>query len=357
MKLTLEKAKALMDQNNGGLDLSYTGITELPDNLTVGGDLYLSGTGVTELPDNLTVGGGLYLSGTGITALPDNLTVGGNLDLSYTEITELPDNLTVGGWLDLSDTGITELPDNLTVGGGLDLSDTEITELPDNLTVGGWLDLSDTEITELPDNLTVGGWLDLSDTGITELPDNLTVGGDLDLRYTGITALPDNLTVGGSLYLSGTKITNPTVKKLCQGDYVPGKYLYADRILTHIKKKRKIGEYTLFVGKIPGHNVVFDGKHYAHCKNFRDGVGDLLFKSAADRGADQYRGISLDDSFAEEELETMYRVITGACQQGTRAFIDGLKERKERYTIRETIELTKGQYGAERFQAFFEGGA
>lgn len=201
------------------------------------------------------------------------------------------------------------------------------------------------------------GGLYLSYTGITELPDSLTVGGNLYLSHTGITELPDNLTVGGWLYLSHTGITNPTVKKLCQGDYVPGKYLYADGILTHIKKKKKIGEYTLFVGKIPGHNVVFDGKHYAHCRNFREGVGDLLFKSAADRGADQYRGISLDDSFTEKELETMYRVITGACQQGTRAFIDGLKERKERYTIRETNELTKGQYGAERFRAFFEGGA
>ena len=237
----------------------------------------------------------------------------------------------------------------------MDLSNTKITALPDNLTVGGSLDLSGTKITALPDNLTVGGWLDLSNTKITALPDNLTVGGSLDLRGTKITALPDNLTVGGNLDLIGTGITNHTVKRLRHGEYVSGKYLYADGILTHIKKKKKIGEYTLFVGKIPNRHVIFDGKHYAHCRNFRDGVADLLFKSAADRGADQYKGISLDDSFTVEELKTMYRIITGACQQGTQAFVDGLKERKERYTIREAIELTKGQYNAEKFQEFFEG--
>ena len=259
------------------------------------------------------------------------------------------------GGLYLRDTEITALPDNLTVGGGLDLSGTKITALPDNLTVGGSLDLSGTNITALPDNLTVGGWLDLSGTKITALPDNLTVGGSLYLSGTNITALPDNLTVGGSLDLSGTGIKRKKCKKLHDGDYVPGKYLYADNILTHVKKKKKAGDYTIFVGKIPGHNVVFDGKHYAHCRNFRDGVADLLFKSAADRGAEQYRGISLDDSFTEEELKTMYRIITGACQQGTQAFADGLKERKERYTIREAIELTKGQYNAEKFQEFFEG--
>jgi hypothetical protein len=39
------------------LDLSYTPITTLPDNLTVGGGLYLSNTSITTLPDNLKVGG------------------------------------------------------------------------------------------------------------------------------------------------------------------------------------------------------------------------------------------------------------------------------------------------------------
>ena len=40
----------------GDLDLSYTKITSLPDNLTVDGDLWLDGTPITSLPDNLTVG-------------------------------------------------------------------------------------------------------------------------------------------------------------------------------------------------------------------------------------------------------------------------------------------------------------
>ena len=94
----------------GYLDLeNCTGITALPDNLTVGGSLDLENcTGITALPDNLTVGGYLCLRGTGITALPDNLTVGDSLDLeNCTGITALPDNLTVGGYLCLRGTGIT----------------------------------------------------------------------------------------------------------------------------------------------------------------------------------------------------------------------------------------------------------
>ena len=51
-----------------------TGYTlEIVDNhLHYGGYLDLRGTGITSLPDNLTVGGGLYLRGcTGIKSLPD----------------------------------------------------------------------------------------------------------------------------------------------------------------------------------------------------------------------------------------------------------------------------------------------
>ena len=206
----------------------------------------------------------------------------------------------------------------------------------------------------------MGGYLDLSGcTGIQALPDNLTVGGYLDLSgCTGIQALPDNLTVGGSLYLSGctgmdTRKERRKVKHLQNGDYVAGKYLFADNILTHVVKCKKVGEYTLYMGKIPGRNVVTDGVNYAHCDNLRDGIADLAFKAAADRGADQYKGLTLDTELTVPEMVTMYRIITGACRQGSESFVNSLGELKERYTIREAIELTKGQYNAGKFAEFF----
>ena len=51
--------------SGGSLDLNgCTGLTALPDGLSVGGYLYLGGcTGLTALPDGLSVGGSLYLGG------------------------------------------------------------------------------------------------------------------------------------------------------------------------------------------------------------------------------------------------------------------------------------------------------
>ena len=187
-----------------------------------------------------------------------------------------------------------------------------------------------------------------------------TVGGSLDLRGTQIQTLPDNLTVGGSLYLEGTQIQDKAlerkkVKSLKNGDYVPKRYLYADNILTHIKAKRTLKGYVFYQGKIKGRNVISDGKNFAHCATFRDGVADLLFKSAKDRGAEQYKNLTLDSELTSEEMITMYRVITGACRQGTASFVESLGELKDKYTIREAIEITKGQYNSNAFAEFFGG--
>ena len=209
------------------------------------------------------------------------------------------------------------------------------------------------------ENLTVGGWLDLEGcTGITSLPENLTVGGALDLRGTGITSLPDNLTVGEWLDLRGTGITlreREKVKKLTDGDYVPGRYLYADTILTHVSHKKSVGEYDLYVGKIPGKNIVSDRNGtYAHCETFSTGIKDIAFKKLKERGAEQYKELNLDSKLPFDDAVNMYRIITGACSGGCDRFISLLSEVKNEYTVREILDITKGQYGSAIFAEFFK---
>lgn len=132
-----------------------------------------------------------------------------------------------------------------------------------------------------------------------------------------------------------------SAKTLRQGDYVPGRYLYADGILTHISKKKSYKGYDIYVGKIKGQNVVSDGTYYAHCDKVRDGIADLRFKRIKDRGAEQYSGLTLDSELTPDEAITMYRVITGACRQGTQAFVDSLGELKKLYSIEEIISFKK----------------
>ena len=372
MKLTLQEAERMMAENNGSLDIRYdTRYTELPEGLTVDGNLDISYTGLRELPEGLMVGGWLDAMGSKIKELPEGLIVGGLLDVRDSEIRKLPDNLTVGGGLYMNGTGITELPEGLMVGRDLyieytkikklpeglivdrdlNIRNTEIKELPEGLIVGGALDISDTEIKELPEGLMVGGWLDVRGSEIRKLPERLTVGGSLYMKGTEITELPESLVVGGYIYWDGKTCGSPT--PLRQGDYAPGRYLFADGILTQISKKKTFGGYDVYIGKIKGRNVVSDGTYYAHCDKIRDGIEDLQFKEAKARRAEQYSGLPLDSELTPEEAITMYRVITGACRQGTQAFVDSLGKLKEHYSIREIIALTEGQYSANKFKRFF----
>lgn len=85
------------------------GVLQL-DDLRVEGDLGLQGcTGLTALPDNLSVSECLYLMGcTALTALPDGLSVVGSLDIEdCTALTALPDDLSVGRSIFLSEIWLT----------------------------------------------------------------------------------------------------------------------------------------------------------------------------------------------------------------------------------------------------------
>ncbi|MEG2429618.1 MAG: hypothetical protein RSA79_00030 [Oscillospiraceae bacterium] len=60
MKLTLKKAQEIMAKNSGNLNLrNNKQITELPEGLTVVGNLDIRNTDITELPEDITIGGWL----------------------------------------------------------------------------------------------------------------------------------------------------------------------------------------------------------------------------------------------------------------------------------------------------------
>jgi hypothetical protein len=94
---------------------------------------------------------GLELRRSRIKFLPKNLIkVGGKLDLMYSQIEKLPDNLTVNGYLWLDGCkNLESLPNGLKVKGGLDLRHTNLTSLPSDLEVGEDLILYRTPIADM----------------------------------------------------------------------------------------------------------------------------------------------------------------------------------------------------------------
>lgn len=314
MKLTLEKVLNIMKINKGNLNLNWSDVESLPDNLFVPGNLYMYNCSIKDLPRGLIVGGDLNISKTLVERLPDDLVIGGNLDVSNTPLKEVCSGLIVPGYFDLSSTPIKVLPDNLIVGGAAFLQKTKVTKLSKGMVVGDCI----------------------------------------DLRNTLVTELPDDLVVNGRIYADNIKAHNPNTKCLRNGDYVEGRYLYANGALTQVEYCYKEQECTVYVGKVKGRNVVSDGKYYVQCSDIKAGIAEIKSKTLNALDIVQYKSLTLDSVVELREAITMYCDITGARIQETNKFVASIKNLKGRYVVREIIMLTKGQYGHNQFVDFFK---
>lgn len=101
--------------------------------------------------------------------------------------------------------------------------------------------------------------------------------------------------------------------------------------------------------------IVTDGNgKYAHGDTIQEAKKDLIYK-ISNRDKSEYESLTLDSELSFEEAIECYRIITGACSFGTKDFVENyLVSKKDYYTIREIIDLTKGRYGNETFKKFFK---
>ena len=260
-----------------------------------------------------------------------------------------------GESLYLRDTGITSLPEGLTVGESLYLRDTGITSLPEGLAVGGYLDLEGcTGITSLPEGLTVGESLDLRDTGITSLPEGLTVGESLDLE--GCTGITDTSKVKRTLPPQAVQKIEQARNPELRWEWAGRTYIKVDGIFSQLISRRGNVSVVRQIGERKDAYLVTDGNgRWAHGDTIAEARKDLVYK-ISNRDKSVYESLTLDSELTFGECIQCYRVITGACAAGTRNYVENRlpKPHKEKYTVREMIELTAGEYGSDTLKEFFK---
>jgi len=249
------------------------------------------------------------------------------------------------------------------VGGGFSCSGNQITSLegaPES--VGGSFSCSGNQITSLegaPES--VGGSFYCYNNQITSLegaPES--VGGNFSCYNNQITSLegaPES--VGGSFYCENNQITSlegaPSEHKPMFSVFLSAGYVFADNILTRKKSQRKISaKITLykterlgFKKNAPVVYVATDGKKFAHGDTAKIALEELAFKTGR-RDLTKYKNMPLDTKKTPEEWARVYRMITGACQYGTREFM-ARKTLKKKYTLAEIIKETNGAFGHSKF--------
>jgi hypothetical protein len=251
--------------------------------------------------------------------------------------------------------GLTSIPEGVTLTVGENLYLDNLTSIPKgvSLTVGGNLDLH--SLTSIPEGVTLTVGRNLLLNSLTSIPKGatLTVGGGLYLN--SLTSIPEGvtLTVGGKLYLKDktTKTENKPSNPLTWQD---GKYIRADGILSEVVNRRGNVYRVRIVGKRDVTYLVTNGNEWSHGKTLQEARSDLVYK-ISDRNPDQFKNLTKKSKLTFQQAVQCYRVITGACAQGVRNFVEqnGLQNIKS-ITVGDILKKTKGQYGHERFCKFFK---
>lgn len=345
----------------GSLDMSETKITKLRDNLELD-ELRTYNSSLQQLPKGLKVKGTLCISNTGITENPDDCEFG-ELFSRDSKLTKLRDNLTLN-YLNVRNSLLTELPKGLKVNGDLDISYTDIMEIPDDCEFDS-LYMCCTRITRLRDNLILSDlWIDNS--FLKELPKKLVVFNILKMTNKSITTLPNDCLV--NRIHSKFDINDKRYKKNIFGEFYlkneiihishPSglEFLHVDGILSEvIEKDGNVYNVYNSINEPITYVVTDNNNHWAHGGTLEEAKKDLRYKMSV-RDKSEYEKLTLDSELTFDEAVACYRVITGACRAGTQDYLEHRLPypRKDTYTIREIIELTKNEYGGDTFREFFE---
>ncbi|MCA9333329.1 hypothetical protein KDA00_05665, partial [Candidatus Saccharibacteria bacterium] len=185
-------------------------------------------------------------------------------------------------------------------------------------------------------------------------------GGNSDGSDNGLISLegaPES--VGGNFDCSNNSFTSlegaPEENKPQFYNFLKKGLIFCDGILTKkisIKIKQDITIYKTaklgFKKNAPIIYVAQKDEHFAHGETIKEAFAELQFKTA-DRDVSKYENMPLTTKKTPEEWAIVYRIITGACQVGTKMFMEGLGELEPEYTLEEVINITTGAYGSTRF--------
>jgi nitrogen fixation protein len=233
-------------------------------------------------------------------------------------------------------------------------------ELPNLAEVGGYVRAAYNGSITAPKLTEVGGdvW---ADNGSITAPKLTEVGGDVCADNGNKLELPNLAEVGGYVRAAynGSKLELPkkigNKPKPIRKSFEKSGFLFADSILSRIIGRRTSGKIMFWkTRKIGSKKILYvaqKGEVFSHGETPEKASHDLRYK-LTDRDTTFCKGWTLDSVHGIEMIIKSYRAITGACEAGTKQFCEG-KEIPERMSIKQAIECTKGEWGANRFEAFF----
>ena len=340
----------------GNLEITKSNAQNYKDLVEVTGHLSINSN--AELKALKSVGGNLYIYSNVEFEAPKLESVRGYLSINSNAEFEAPKLESVGG--DLYIYCNVELKALKSVGGYLSISSNAELKAPKLKSVGGYLSINPNAELKAPKLKSVGG--DLSIYCNVELKALKSVGGNLSIYFNA--ELKALKSVGGNLYIYSNAIeqfpNNVKIKCLRQicGNIGRMKFELIDDIAcTVLSTKSKDGltlkrcrKSVFRDGGLIGDAffVASNDKNNAHGKTMKEAIDELHFKEMS-RDVKKYRGMALTTKKSPQDWGLIYRAITGACNYGTKMFMEERKLKKT-YTLEEILKETQGAYGSDKFK-------
>src|SRR6185312_1254777 len=391
LEIKFNAAKCAAEEISGDLRVYGTAKLDAPALTSVGGDLYVDGT--AKLEALTSVGGGLYVYGTAKLDAPALTSVGGGLYVYNTAKLDAPALTSVGGYLRVYNTAKLDAPALTSVGGDLRVYGTGKLDAPALTSVGGYLsvdgaakldaltsvggDLSvnGTAKLDAPALTSVGGYLSVD--GAAKLDALTSVGGDLSVNGTAKLDAPALTSVGGYLRVYNTAklpkniVGNDAKAKqmaislrfnlrvALRMSFLLNGFLFADGILGKVLGKKEIGANVVYELAIRGGLkktfCVQNGETFSHGDTIEKAIADLRYKiSDRDTSKFEHWKNNLDQKITVDEAIAAYRTITGACEMGTKQFVESI-DVPEKLTPRIVLEMTKDKFGNGDLAEFLKG--
>ncbi|MCK9325665.1 MAG: hypothetical protein M0P69_09230 [Bacteroidales bacterium] len=343
-------------------DITYNPADDYTELEEIGGWLDVQGADARKaFPKLKTIGGWLYTHGADTRkAFPKLTTIGGSLDVRGADTRKAFPNLkTIGRWLDVQGADArTAFPNLKTIGAWLDVQGADTRKaFPELTTIGGWLDARGADArTAFPKLTTIGRGVDVQDADRrTVFPEVTVIGGKLDVQGA------DRRTVFPKLKHENSDKAKQIARRNLTHSLLKSGYMLQDGILSkHIASRKLANGLIVHTGIIVGKtNKTYvietpDGV-YAHGDTVKQAREALLYKLDNTRDTTPYKAWTLDTSITKRQAIQSYMAITGACETGTRHFVETTFSDKvpARTTVQKVIEMTAGQYKSDVYKNFF----
>ena len=135
-------------------------------------------------------------------------------------------------------------------------------------------------------------------------------------------------------------------------------YVHADGICKKLLSQKKIGEIEVFEVEEfldrKSSYVVKRGETFSHGETVEKAIEDLRYKiSERDASRFEHWKDNIDKQVSIEEAIQAYRVITGACEMGTRQFVESIQVPAV-LTPKVILNVTEGHFGNDKFREFLK---